>query len=208
MHVLRSTTQISTSGDGYFPHSSISSVLSKRQKLVPQKRLATFRGPVANLKRVEMQEARKIVDDCALKRKGDAKEVIKAMENLEEMHNEVIVPFEFNGRWELVFSSSIANVPFLNGFMPVKEIVTFSKVNEPGGFIRLDTDVLGIMSFSRLPGDVLEWDGAKEKLSFNLRSKDGEAPSSVKSWTFFHAEGDVLAARSSGTGLNLLRRVD
>jgi len=88
---------------------------------------------------------------------------------------------------------------------PIRGII--QQVGSADGFIRLDTDVLW-MRLSMLPGDVYEWDEASSKLSFNFRKKEGEPPTDVKSWSFIMEADGVMAARSSGTGLNVLRKVE
>jgi hypothetical protein len=63
------------------------------------------------------------------------------------------------------------------------------------------------MTLSMLPGDMFEWDAAASALSFNFRKKAGQPPTDVKTWAFIMEADGVMAARSSGTGLNVLRKV-
>ena len=51
----------------------------------------------------------------------------QALERLEK-DSTPVDPATVNGKWELVFSSAINNVPLLNGYMPVREIITIDQV--------------------------------------------------------------------------------
>eukprot|EP00232_Nephroselmis_pyriformis_P022554 CAMPEP_0182855724 /NCGR_PEP_ID=MMETSP0034_2-20130328/2017_1 /TAXON_ID=156128 /ORGANISM="Nephroselmis pyriformis, Strain CCMP717" /LENGTH=203 /DNA_ID=CAMNT_0024986729 /DNA_START=1 /DNA_END=612 /DNA_ORIENTATION=- len=147
-----------------------------------------------------------VVRNAALKREGAADDVIAALDAMQEAAGQPVDKSLIEGKWELVFSSSIGKVPLVKGYMPVQEIITFEGLGAENGFIRLDTDVLFGLTMSMYPGDVFNWDAERAELEFNFRKREGGEPSALKSWAFFYGDGEVLAARSSGTGLNVLRR--
>jgi hypothetical protein len=99
-----------------------------------------------------------VLRDCALKRSANAQDVVDVSSSL-SVHtpspqskggvlttgtgyvSQALTQFEqagvpvaasaVEGKWELVFSSSMQKVPLLKGYMPVREIITFDQVRLP-----------------------------------------------------------------------------
>ena len=110
--------------------------------------------------------------------------------------------------WELVFSSAAAELPllggFLNGYLPNEEILRWDlAASEP----ELDLQISTLPFFPKITvkGRGLSWDEAAQQLSYRVKD---DRPVSTWRIIFLDAEAGVIAARSSVTGLNIIKRED
>ena len=108
------------------------------------------------------------------------------------------------GRFELVFSSGVANLPLvgriLNGYLPNNEIVEF---NPEEGFMTLDVETLPFLPTISIKGNELQWNQESAVLSYVIEGKDKRSE-----WKVLYAEDSMVAAKSSVTGLNIIKRID
>ena len=140
-------------------------------------------------------------------RKATALDVTELLESLEEQQPPPSVPKEFlEGTFELVFSSAVKELPFVgmfyDGYMPSKEIMNF---NFTAGEMTLTVETLPLMPQIDIVGDKLTWDPEKATLSYIIEGREEMPPST---WQILYASEHVLAARSSVTGLNVVRRIE
>ena len=115
-----------------------------------------------------------------------------------------------DGTWYLAYTSSLETLPVLEGYMPVDERIF---IDFEGEGISLVTKVLpqfigrNAPTFTIKPGDTFKWDADAATLTFNLSGSESGGVKPIKSWKMLFASETTLVARSSGTGLNVLRRV-
>ena len=102
----------------------------------------------------------------------------------------------FGGTWELVWNDKIAKMPLINGYMPNKEVLTWDLER---GVLDLTVDTLPLVPSIKIRGENLTY--ADGVLTYNV----GDKPPST--WDVFHADGDVVCAVSSATGVNVIRRI-
>merc|ERR1711920_1214944 len=100
---------------------------------------------------------------------------------------------------ELVFSSAIAWVPFVGGYMPNREIIHFRF--EGARQMELLVDTLPFVPRMSIIGEDCAYDSATATISYRVRGKTASS-----TWRVLYADGEVLAAVSSVTGLNVARR--
>ena len=62
-------------------------------------------------------------------------------------------------------------------------------------------------NFEMLQGDTFRWDETKSSLTFNMKMGVNGEVKKIKSWDMLYCSDTCLVARSSGTGLNVLRRL-
>eukprot|EP00961_Rhodomonas_salina_P160435 2159774-Rhodomonas_salina.2 len=139
---------------------------------------------------------------CALLRSADGADVVAAMEAIEAQGTQIgNIPTEkVAGSFDLVFSSTLAKVPLINGYMPTKEVITW---DIEGAKMKLDIETLPFLPKVLVEGNNLTWNEAASKVAYTIKNKEDKPPSE---WTFFFADDEVLAGRSSVTGLNVLKR--
>ena len=102
----------------------------------------------------------------------------------------------FGGTWELVWNDKIAKVPLSNGYMPNKEVLTWDLER---GVLDLRVETLPFLPEIKIRGENLTYEDGV--LTYTVGDK---APST---WDVFHADGDVVCAVSSATGVNVIRRI-
>ena len=102
----------------------------------------------------------------------------------------------FGGTWELVWNDKIAKVPFINGYMPNREVLTWDLER---GVLDLTVETLPLVPSIKIRGENLTY--ADGVLTYTVGDK---VPST---WDVFHADGDVVCAVSSATGVNVIRRI-
>ena len=152
--------------------------------------------------------AARAVVRCALTRGEVGPAVLAALEELERRAaaadglaaSVAAEPADLGGTWELVFSSAAAKLPLLDGYMPNRELLEW---DVRGGQLRLTIETLPFLPPVRVTGEALEWDGAEQALRYTV----GEKPRSEWRLLFLDRESGVIAARSSVTGLNIIRRL-
>ncbi len=169
-----------------------------------------FRQATCTVLGEEFDDSQKRVSDilqkCAKDRSAKALDVISILENLEKKDtfqgNDLAVAID--GKFELIFSSAVANIPLignmLGGYMPNREIITFDLENKK---MSLVVELLPFLPPINVHGDslVLNDDAT---LEYTVRGKEGKPPSQ---WKILYADDDTVAARSSVTGLNVIRRL-
>ena len=109
------------------------------------------------------------------------------------------------GKFELVFSSAVAGIPFigkiLDGYMPNREIITFDFDSKE---MSLVVELLPFLPTIDIYGADLKWDEQDAVLEYTVRGKEETSPSQ---WDMLFADDNVVAARSSVTGLNVIWRL-
>ncbi|KAJ1477687.1 hypothetical protein T484DRAFT_2023656 [Baffinella frigidus] len=141
-----------------------------------------------------------IVQRAALRR-AEAAEILPALEELLATKPQLgaIGEEDIAGEFELVFSSAVANVPFLKGFFPNKEILSFDLQAK---VLKLEIEILPFLPKINVIGNGLVFDPAASTLTYQV--KEGQEPTV---WELFYAADGVLGAKSSKTGLNVARRI-
>ena len=137
------------------------------------------------------------INACARDRSAKPDDVVAALEVLRAERPRPPSRDSFGGVWELVWNDKIAKVPLINGYMPNKELLTWDLER---GELDLRVETLPLLPEIKIRGENLtyEEDGV---LTYTVGDK---APST---WDVFHADGDVVCAVSSATGVNVIRRI-
>lgn len=157
-------------------------------------------------------DAPSIITRCALQRDAPAAEVIAALEAIEAAPADDgpnlsgrACATDLSGQqtWELVFSSAAAKLPLLDGYMPNEERLTWD-LEAQRLELEIETLPLAFVPKIRIVGEGLRWDEAAQTLTYTVGSKP---PSEWRVLWLDRANG-VLAARSSVTGLNVIRRLE
>lgn len=128
--------------------------------------------------------------------------------NENNSNNENNIPIEYvHGTFDLIFSSAVANLPIIgtwlfDGYLPNREIISFDL------FDKQPQLTLVVETFPFLPpftiiGNNLLFDPKTSTLSYCIEGKD-----STSLWKILYADETIIAAQSSVTGLNLIRRID
>jgi hypothetical protein len=140
---------------------------------------------------------------CALSREPPASTVLSALEEIESCPLGLPVARDdlAGHQWELIFSSAAANVPFIDGYMPNREILTWDLDAQR---LELEIETLPLIPKISVVGEQLELDAAAQVLSYAV----GQKPKSTWQLLFFEPTEGVIAARSSKTGLNVIRRIE
>ena len=137
------------------------------------------------------------VTRCATRDRSAApEEILKALDILRAERPRPPTRDSFGGVWELVWNDKIAKVPLINGYMPNKELLTWDLER---GVLDLTVATLPLVPEIKIRGDNLTY--ADGVLTYTVGDK---APST---WDVFHADGDVVCAVSSATGVNVIRRI-
>ena len=145
-----------------------------------------------------------VLSRCALDRDAPAAEVLATLEQLDRgagLSRPVISAADLQGhRWELIFSSAAAKLPLLDGYMPNREVLTWDLERSR---LELEIETLPLLPKIRVVGEDLAWDEPAQTLTYSVKQK----PPSFWRILFFDAAAGVLAAKSSVTGLNVIRRL-
>lgn len=104
------------------------------------------------------------------------------------------------GRYVLVFSSVLIGIPFVDGFMPNREVLEFAF--GPAGCMSLKVETLPFLPSLDIVGEDCAFDAASRTVSYRIR---GKTETSI--WSIIYVDKDVIAARSNVTGLNIARRL-
>ena len=150
----------------------------------------------ASVEALALARARKVVASCARDRGQTAAAVLEALDALRSARPCPPTAASFRGTWELVFTSSIAAVPFLGGYMPNREILVWDLDR---GVLDLEIETLPPLPKIAITGERLSF--SDSQLIYTV----GDKPPST--WDVFHADGDVICADSSVTGANVIRRI-
>ena len=135
------------------------------------------------------------VTRCAIDRSAAPQEMQEALDILRAERPRPPSRDSFGGTWELVWNDKIAKVPMINGYMPNKEVLTWDLER---GVLELTVATLPLLPEIKIRGEDLTYDDGV--LTYTV----GDNPST---WDVFHADGDVVCAVSSATGVNVIRRI-
>lgn len=162
--------------------------------------------------------ARFVLAQCAASRDVEPASVVEAVRLLEvcneadasgssaDMPRLLAAPDGTPSAWELVFSSSAAELPLLGqlwkGYLPNEEILRWD-------LARSELD-LRIVLQPWLPaitikGRDLVWDAGTSRLTYCVKE---QGPPSTWQIIFADAQAGIIAARSSVTGVNVIKRRD
>ncbi len=136
------------------------------------------------------------VNRCAIDCSAAPEEVLQALDILRAERPRPPSRDSFGGTWELVWNDKIAKVPLINGYMPNRETLVWDLEE---GVLELDVETLPLLPEIKIRGENLTYD--EGILTYTVGDK---APST---WDVFHADGDVVCAVSSATGVNIIRRI-
>ena len=168
-----------------------------------------------------------ILESCALDRNVDSKILIETLKSLEKQREDTLstgttstsIPKDLvTGAFELIFSSSVANLPVVGflckGYMPNREIISFDFDDEKGrgGKLKLDVETIpNVIPTITIIGDDLMYNEETNTISYKVRKNDKKdgASSDVKTseWKILYATDKIVAAKSSVTGYNVIRRI-
>lgn len=188
-----------------------SSVSTRKCHLIKMKDQSSFITDETRNQKDEFKHLTNILRNCANKRSVDAKTVISTLEEMETLRdrgNSFFTKELVDGKFELIFSSSVANLPFIgsifNGYMPNKEIITFDFEQ---GQMSLLVEILPFLPTINIYGDSLKLkDGVAIEYTIRGKSKKQNSPKSSR-WDLLYADDEIVAAKSSVTGLNVIRRL-
>mmetsp|Transcript_22612 Transcript_22612/g.33472 ORF Transcript_22612/g.33472 Transcript_22612/m.33472 type:complete len:236 (-) Transcript_22612:92-799(-) len=170
-------------------------------------------SPSESLIPTEKEEIAKLIKKCAADRSISSKDIILLLEDLAHQKSTVsqtatqsfIDRNLVEGKFELVFSSAVAGIPFfgkiLDGYMPNREIITFDFDSKE---MSLVVELLPFLPTIDIYGTGLKWAEENAVLEYTVKGKEKASPSQ---WDILFADDDVVAARSSVTGLNVIRRL-
>ena len=165
----------------------------------------------------DAESAAAVVRRCATRRGVPAAAVLGALEKLEAASQraaEAGQPQQWDTAvlfgsaeaptcWELVFSSSVADLPLLGGllggYFPIRETLRWDLGRAA---LDLEIELLPFAPCLKVEGTDLTWDEAKGQLSYRVNEK----PPSTWTLVFVDEAAGVIAARSSVTGLNIIQR--
>ena len=136
------------------------------------------------------------INGCARDRSQKPDDVVAALAVLRAERPRPPTRDSFGGTWELVWNDKLAKVPLINGYMPNKEVLTWDLER---GELDLRVETLSFLPEVKIRGENLTYEDGV--LTYTVGDK---APST---WDVFHADGDVVCAVSSATGVNVIRRI-
>jgi hypothetical protein len=199
-HSVNPSTPIYRSHGAGFCRRELPGASSRRAPFHP---VLTLQARVQNEAQyaAESEAAAALVLQCAKTRDVPASQVVAALEQLERAPCTTVCEEDLGGRHELIFSSAIAKVPLVKGYMPNTEIITFDFQEKR---LTLLIETLPFLPQITVIGDDLRFDPSDNTATYRTGNKDKKSV-----WQFFHCDGleGVVAARSSVTGLNIIRLV-
>ena len=145
-------------------------------------------------------DATAVLAQAADDRSAPAAEVIRALKEIECAPPPAATAEDLSGRWELVFSTAAAKLPLIDGYMPNREVLEWDLAARR---LKLEIETLPLLPKVRVVGEELTFDAASQTLTYSVKQKP---PSQ---WRVLHVDraNGLLAARSSVTGLNLIRKL-
>ena len=157
---------------------------------------------LASITLVDGFDVASVLTQCAIRRDIPAASILRALEAVEAKPAGLPVSNDdLAGTWELIFSSAAARVPFVNGYMPNRELLTWDL---DARRLDLAIETLPLLPSIKVVGQHLTFDQVEQTLTYTV----GKKPESRWSILFFARDEGVIAARSSVTGLNIIRRLD
>ena len=144
-----------------------------------------------------VSDAIDLINQCARDRSAKPDDVVAALAVLRAERPRPPTRESFGGVWELVWNDKLAKVPVVNGYMPNRETLTWDL---DAGLLDLRVETLPFLPEIKIRGENLVY--ADGVLTYTV----GDKPPST--WDVFHAADGVVCAKSSATGLNVIRRID
>ena len=136
------------------------------------------------------------INQCANDRSQKPDDVVAALAVLRAERPRPPTRDSFGGTWELVWNDKLAKVPVVNGYMPNRETLVWDLAE---GVLDLRVETLPFLPEIKIRGENLTYAGGV--LTYTV---GGKAPST---WDVFHADGDVVCAISSATGVNVISKI-
>lgn len=144
---------------------------------------------------------------AASQRSVPSSELLPLLEKLDKEHTSTSTPIPralVEGTYELIYSSAVANLPLglgsiLDGYLPNKEIINFDL---KGGLLSLRVETLPFLPSIDIEGENLTYDDATSNLVYTVKGKNKSS-----AWTVLYADETLLAAKSSVTGLNVIKKL-
>ena len=137
-----------------------------------------------------------LINQCANNRSAKPDDVVAALAVLRAERPRPPTRGSFAGTWELIWNDKLAKVPVVNGYMPNRETLVWDL---DAGVLDLRVETLPFLPEIKIRGENLTYEDGM--LTYNVGDK---TPST---WDVFHADGEVVCAVSSATGLNVIRRI-
>ena len=144
----------------------------------------------------DVLDAINLINTCARDRSAKPDDVVAALEVLRAERPRPPTRESFGGTWELIWNDKLARVPVVNGYMPNRETLVWDL---DAGVLDLRVETLPFLPEIKIRGENLTYD--EGVLNFTVGDK------SPSTWDVFHADGDVVCAVSSATGVNVIRRI-
>lgn len=151
------------------------------------------------------------IERCVLDRSISADVVIGTLKSLENQQEQTdsdsasllsrshIISMELvSGTFELVFCSAV-NVMGLNGYLPNREIISF---DFEARWMSLKVETFSLLPTINIIGNDLTWYDTSNTLTYKVVGKKKQSR-----WKILYADESVMAAESSVTGFNVLRRI-
>ena len=204
MHLLHDTMSLAR----WMTRILVGSTLLAAAAMQPGSRLTHIQSRGARTGPPHCQQASSSSDDAAAllvrsacHRDVAAAQVLRVLEAVERRTLGLpITEADLDGHFELIFASAAARLPLLDGYMPNREFLAWDFA---AGRLDLEIETLPFLPTIKVVGEGLTWDAATQTLSYTV----GKKPPSTWSILFMDDQAGVVAARSSVTGLNLIRRL-
>ena len=184
-----------------YPSQHAGGILSHMHMRVVLQRLFSPRAiAIAMCSAAARFDAPAVLAQAADDRSAPAAEVIRALKEIECAPPPAATAEDLSGRWELVFSTAAAKLPLIDGYMPNREVLEWDLAARR---LKLEIETLPLLPKVRVVGEELTFDAASQTLTYSVKQKP---PSQ---WRVLHVDraNGLLAARSSVTGLNLIRKL-
>ena len=136
------------------------------------------------------------VTRCAIDRSAAPQEMQETLDILRAERPRPPTRDSFGGTWELVWNDKLAKVPVVNGYMPNRETLVWDLAE---GVLDLRVETLPFLPEIKIRGENLTYD--EGVLTYTVGDK------SPSTWDVFHADGDVVCAISSATGVNVISKI-
>jgi len=117
----------------------------------------------------------------------------------------VVSQKDVSGFFELIFSSAVADLPiigkWLDGYLPNRETIEFDFESR---CMKLKVETLPLLPSIDIIGKDLSWESRTASISYTVEGK-----SEMSTWRILYVDDEygIVAAKSSVTGWNLIRRV-
>lgn len=142
---------------------------------------------------------------CAFNRSVSSQSVIQKLQQLDESADPLgfSLQEDISGCFELIFSSAVATLPFvgsmLDGYLPNRELINFDFEAKT---MSLEVETFPLIPAISITGEDLKFDNSSGVLSYRVKGKD-----KTSEWKILYADSTIVAAKSSVTGFNVIRRI-